>query len=198
MQLIFFSKTTHIKVPLSFAQFIFIFVFFQFMLTQPQVRWTFNIFEIYVCCHWVFITTRFKPFDDFYCGCDIEYTQIFSRFSGLPLAFLVSLVSGITTGRIDVKPKLTVYHNEKSNSRLQCQYSPKLVSVKHNTQIYEVQQKWGRGNSTVVSISVYQAGNPGSRPPRSTCYRKVELYHCVIDLLPPVPTTGRPCVIMSV
>ena len=49
---------------------------------------------------------------------------------------------------------------------------------------------WGRGNSTVVSISVYQAGDLGSRPPRSACHRKVELYHCVIDLLPPVPTTG--------
>ena len=48
----------------------------------------------------------------------------------------------------------------------------------------------GRGNSTVVSVSVYQVGNPGSRPPRSACHRKVELYHCAIDLLPPVPKTG--------
>ena len=48
----------------------------------------------------------------------------------------------------------------------------------------------GRGNSTVVSVSVYQAGDPGSRPPQTACYRKVELYHCVIDSFPPVPTTG--------
>ena len=48
----------------------------------------------------------------------------------------------------------------------------------------------GRGNSTVVRVSVYQAGDLGSRPPRTACYRKVELYHCVIDSLPPVLTTG--------
>ena len=51
-------------------------------------------------------------------------------------------------------------------------------------------QEGGRGNSTVVSVSVYQAGDPGSRPPRSACHRKVEFYHCVIGLLPPVPKTG--------
>ena len=50
--------------------------------------------------------------------------------------------------------------------------------------------KTGRGNSTVVSVSVYQAGDPGSRPPRSACHRKVRFYHCVIDSLPPVLTTG--------
>ena len=48
----------------------------------------------------------------------------------------------------------------------------------------------GRGNSTVVSASVYHAGDPGSRQARSTCHRKVEFYHCVIHSLPPVPTTG--------
>ena len=47
-----------------------------------------------------------------------------------------------------------------------------------------------RGNSTVVSVSVYQAGGPGSLPALSACYRKVECYHCFIDWLPPVPTTG--------
>ena len=36
----------------------------------------------------------------------------------------------------------------------------------------------GRGNSTVVSVSVYQTGDPGLRPPRSACVRKVEFYHC--------------------
>ena len=34
----------------------------------------------------------------------------------------------------------------------------------------------GGGNATVVSVSVYQAGDPGSCPPRSTCHRKVEFY----------------------
>ena len=48
----------------------------------------------------------------------------------------------------------------------------------------------GRGKSTVVSVSVFQAGDPGSRPPRSACHRKVEFYHCVIHSFPPVPTTG--------
>ena len=44
-------------------------------------------------------------------------------------------------------------------------------------------QCWGWGNSTVISVSVYQAGDPSSPPPRSACYRKVEFYHCVIDLI---------------
>ena len=48
----------------------------------------------------------------------------------------------------------------------------------------------GRGNGTVVSVSVYQAGDPGSRPARSACHRKVEFYHCVIHSFPPVLTTG--------
>ena len=48
----------------------------------------------------------------------------------------------------------------------------------------------GRGNSTVVSVSVYQAGGPGSLLARSACYKKVRFYQCVIDSLPPVPTTG--------
>ena len=49
---------------------------------------------------------------------------------------------------------------------------------------------WGRGNSTVVRVSVYQVGGPGLLPARSACHRKVEFYHCVIDSLPQVPTTG--------
>ena len=49
----------------------------------------------------------------------------------------------------------------------------------------------GRGNGTVVSVSVCQAGGPGSLPAQySACHRKVEFYHCVIDSPPPVPTTG--------
>ena len=48
----------------------------------------------------------------------------------------------------------------------------------------------------------FQGGDPGSLPARSACQRKVEIYHCVIDLLPPVTTTGLskavPCVTMSV
>ena len=34
----------------------------------------------------------------------------------------------------------------------------------------------GRGNSTVVSVSVCQAGRPGSRQAQSACFRKVEFY----------------------
>ena len=45
-------------------------------------------------------------------------------------------------------------------------------------------------NSTVISISVYQAGDPGLHPPRSACHRNVEFYHCGIDSLQPVPMTG--------
>ena len=48
----------------------------------------------------------------------------------------------------------------------------------------------GQGNSTVVSVFVYQAEDPGLRPARSACVRKVELYHCVTDLIPPMPTTS--------
>ena len=48
----------------------------------------------------------------------------------------------------------------------------------------------GRGNSTVVSVSVYQVGDPGSRPPQSARKGRVEFYHCVIDSLRPGPTTG--------
>ena len=49
----------------------------------------------------------------------------------------------------------------------------------------------GRGNSTVVSVSIYQAGDPDSRLAQCACYRKVALYHCVTDSFPPVPTTGK-------
>ena len=48
----------------------------------------------------------------------------------------------------------------------------------------------GWGNSTVVSVSVYQASGPGSFPGQSACIRKVEFYHCAIDSFPPVLTTG--------
>ena len=48
---------------------------------------------------------------------------------------------------------------------------------------------WG-GDSTVVSISVCQAGLPGSRPVRPACFRKVECYQRAIDLFQPVLTTG--------
>ena len=50
----------------------------------------------------------------------------------------------------------------------------------------------------VVSVSVCQAGRPGSRP--AACFRKVEFYRCAINLSRPVlmtGSTGRPCVIMS-
>ena len=48
----------------------------------------------------------------------------------------------------------------------------------------------GRGNSTVVSVSLCQAGGPGSCTTRSACHRKVRFYHFVIHSFPPVPTTG--------
>ena len=40
----------------------------------------------------------------------------------------------------------------------------------------------GRGNSTVVSVSVCQAGHPGLHPARSACFRKVEFYQFAIEL----------------
>ena len=48
----------------------------------------------------------------------------------------------------------------------------------------------GQGNSTVDSVSVCQAGHPGSSPAWSACFRKVEFYQGAIDLFPPVPMTG--------
>ena len=54
-----------------------------------------------------------------------------------------------------------------------------------------ITMRWrGRGNSTVVSVSLCQAGHPGSRPARSACFRKVEFYQAAIDLFPPMLTTG--------
>ena len=48
----------------------------------------------------------------------------------------------------------------------------------------------GWGNSIMVSIFVCQAGLPGSNLARSVWYRKVKIYQPVINLSPPVPTTG--------
>ena len=48
----------------------------------------------------------------------------------------------------------------------------------------------GWGNSTVVTVSVCQAGRPGSCPAQSACFRKVEFYQGAIDLFPPVLMTG--------
>ena len=48
----------------------------------------------------------------------------------------------------------------------------------------------GGVNSTVVSVSVCPAGRPSSRPARSACFREVGCYENVIDLFPPVLTTG--------
>ena len=48
----------------------------------------------------------------------------------------------------------------------------------------------GQGNNTVVSVSVCQAGRPGSSPAWSTCFRKVEFHQGAIDLFPLVLTTG--------
>ena len=44
----------------------------------------------------------------------------------------------------------------------------------------------------MVSVSACQAGLSGSSPVRSACFRKVEFYKNVINLSPPVLTTGLP------
>ena len=63
--------------------------------------------------------------------------------------------------------------------------------MKSNTSVFLIAHcHEGRGNSTVVSVSVCQTGRPGSRPARSFCFRKVEFYQCAIDLFPPVPMTS--------
>ena len=46
------------------------------------------------------------------------------------------------------------------------------------------------GGEIAQSLAALSIKHPGSRPAQSDCYRKVELYHCVTDLHPPVPTTG--------
>ena len=56
--------------------------------------------------------------------------------------------------------------------------------------IYVCSFNRGQGNSTVVRVSIYQAGDLHSHLPRSACVSKVELYHCAIDLSQPVPTAG--------
>ena len=44
----------------------------------------------------------------------------------------------------------------------------------------------------MVSVSVCQAGCPGSSPARSVCFRKIKFCQKVINLSLPVPTTGSP------
>ena len=51
---------------------------------------------------------------------------------------------------------------------------------------------WGWGNSIMVNFFVCQAGRPGSSPAQSICFRKVEFFQSVINLSPPVSTTGSP------
>ena len=63
-----------------------------------------------------------------------------------------------------------------------------LYVILNNKCLYNVD--WGQGNSTVVSVSVCQAGRPGSRPARSACFKEVEFYQGAIDMFPPVLTTG--------
>ena len=64
----------------------------------------------------------------------------------------------------------------------------KPLSIRHFLilLLWHLVQIQGRENSTVVSVSVCQAGGLGSRPARSACHRKVRFYHCVIDSFPPV------------
>ena len=52
------------------------------------------------------------------------------------------------------------------------------------------QLKSVRGGEIAQSLASLSVKRPSSRPARSACHRKVRFYHCVIDLLPPVPTTG--------
>ena len=53
---------------------------------------------------------------------------------------------------------------------------------------------WGQVlvNSIMVSLSISQAGRPGSSLAQSVYFRKVEVCLNVINLSPPVPTTGSP------
>ena len=48
----------------------------------------------------------------------------------------------------------------------------------------------GRGNSTVVSVSVCEAGRPCLRSAQSACLRKLKFYQGAINLFPPVLTTS--------
>ena len=50
----------------------------------------------------------------------------------------------------------------------------------------------GQSNGIIVSISVCQAGRPGSSLVRSVCFRNVEFYKNASNLFPPVPKTGSP------
>ena len=100
----------------------------------------------------------------------------------------------------------TIQHEQQSFPTVRDAFSPppsRQFSVMYHVQIISNHRKefytrflvtfhfyWGRGNSAVVSVSVYQAGGPGSLPARSACFRKVEFCHCVIDSLPPVLMTG--------
>ena len=67
-----------------------------------------------------------------------------------------------------------------------------FILLCHNCTMWKMPSGWGRGNSTAIRVSVCQASGPGSRPAWSTCLKKVEFYHSVIDSFPPVPTTGSP------
>ena len=57
----------------------------------------------------------------------------------------------------------------------------------------------GRGSSTVVSVSVCQAGRPDSHPARSVCFRCVEFCQHAIDLFQQCRrlVRQRPCNVLS-
>ena len=57
---------------------------------------------------------------------------------------------------------------------------PPKVSEGRSLNFCLISLKWGRGNSTVGSVSVCHTVSSGSRPARSACFRNVEFYHCVI------------------
>ena len=61
------------------------------------------------------------------------------------------------------------FENAKLHDRL---VNLEAHSRRDNLLVYGVPEVQGRGNGTVVSVSVYQAGDPGSLPPRSACVKR--------------------------
>ena len=81
-------------------------------------------------------------------------------------------------------------HMTTVNKHLGVQVSCSNMLITKDSYLLAYNKARGQGNSTVISVSVYQAGSRGSRPARSACIRRVEFFHCAIDSFPPVPTTG--------
>ena len=76
---------------------------------------------------------------------------------------------------------------------LSSEVSPCMTQYKETCAQPYLYHWWrGQGNSIMVSISVCQAGHPGSRPVHSVLFRKVVRCQNVMNLSPPVLTTGSP------